>query len=243
MRLTEYLAAGILPLAVATPAHASAPDPVSSAYGVYAGGALAIPAQPWVTSSTGPGHKALELPANPVLNLALFDVNAKGHHSSATVVNLRMTHPELRTRLPGGLLAAKALTARCDDGVGSVRLAGLSVAGHEVPAGGPPGTGVVLPARGFGLRVTPNKQVRNPDGTLTVIALELDISLGTSLQTIDLASATCGRADGRPVPAPAAPGPDRTPSATARAATAPERAPAEEAPRPTPVPTDLPVTG
>ncbi|MFB9835981.1 choice-of-anchor P family protein [Actinoallomurus acaciae] len=227
-----------VPLSVAIPASAS--GPASSAYGIYAGGALAIPAQPAVTSATQPSRKALELPKNPVFNLALFTVEAKGHHASASVLDLRLSHPGLKTKLPTGLLSAQTIAAKCDNGVGSARLADISVAGHDVPIGGPPNTDIVIPTRGFGLRVTPNKQVHNPDGTLTVVALELDISIGTSVQTIDLASATCGRADGKPAPTPTVPG---TKSSSASAGGTPSTAPVEEAPRPTPVPMDLPVTG
>jgi hypothetical protein len=244
-RSTKYAAlAGALavPLSVASPASAS--GPASSAYGIYAGGALAIPAQPSVTSATQPNRKALELPKNPVFNLALFTVEAKGHHASASVLDLRLSHPELKSKLPAGLLSAQTISAKCDNGVGSARLADISVAGHDVPVGGPPNTDIVIPTRGFGLRVTPDKQVRNPDGTLTVVALELDISIGGSVQTIDLASATCGRADGEPAPTPTVPGTKSASSSDpAPARGTPTAAPVEEAPRPTPVPMDLPVTG
>ncbi|WP_329245059.1 choice-of-anchor P family protein [Actinoallomurus sp. NBC_01490] len=244
-RLTKYAAlAGALaaPLSVASPASAS--GPASSAYGIYAGGALAIPAQPAVTSATQPHRKALELPKNPVFNLALFTVEAKGHHASASVLDLKLSHPGLKTKLPTGLLSAQAIAAKCDNGVGSAHLADISVAGHDVPIGGPPNTDVVIPTRGFGLRVTPDKQVQNPDGTLTVIALELDISIGGSIQTIDLASATCGRADGKPAPTPTVPGTKSSSSSdSAAAGGTPSTVPVKEAPRPTPVPMDLPVTG
>ncbi|GLY83207.1 choice-of-anchor P family protein [Actinoallomurus iriomotensis] len=249
-RLTKYAAlAGVLavplavPLSAASPASAS--GPASSAYGIYAGGALAIPAQPAVTSATQPNRKALELPKNPVFNLALFTVEAKGHHASASVLDLRLSHPGLKTKVPTGLLSAQTIAAKCDNGVGSAHLADISVAGHDVPIGGPPNTDIVIPTRGFGLRVTPNKQVQNPDGTLTVVALELDIAIGSSVQTIDLASATCGRADGKPAPTPTVPGTKTSPSSSASssAGSTPSATPVEEAPRPTPVPTDLPVAG
>lgn len=215
---------------------------MSSAYGVYAGGAVNFAARPLVSSQSGPGHKALELPANSLLDLALFKVEAKGDHASASIAGLRIPHPGAKT--PGDLVAVSALSARCDNGVGTAELADVEVAGHRVPIGGPPNTNLLAPTAGVGLRVTPNKQAHNPDGTLTVVALELNLSLGDSLETIDHASATCGRADGRPAPTPTVPGARSRTAADSRAAARPQAdTPLQETPRPTPIPTDLPVTG
>ena len=70
-----------------------------------------------------------------------------------------------------------------------------------------------MPVEGLGgVQVTVNKQVRNPDGTLTVTGLELAVAALGRSQTVAISSARCAGAP-------------------------------DEAPRPTPVPSDLPVTG
>jgi hypothetical protein len=235
---TTLLVTGLAgPLLAATPADAaggSAAGEVSSAYGIYAGGLLNFPARPSVTSVSGPGEMSAALPKNPVLNLALFTVTARRYHASARVLNLAVADPELKKAHQNtGLLGAKAISAQCDNGVGSAHLADITLAGHTVPIAGPPNTDFVVPAEGFGLRVTPNKQIHNADGTLTVIGLQLDVSIGRSVQTINIASTTCGRPGGGPAPTPTIPG------VNAAEAAKPQQQPQlGEAPQPVPVPMD-----
>ena len=114
---------------------------------------------------------------------------------------------------PEAVLSAKLITARCDEGVGASRLVGVRLAGRAIQAGTSPNSTVTVPVAGLGgVQVTVNKQVRNPDGTLTVTWLELaGQALGKS-QTVAVSSARCAGAP-------------------------------DEAPKPTPVPSDLPVTG
>jgi hypothetical protein len=230
------------PFLAPIPANASAAGDVSSAYGIYAGGLLNFPAQPSVTSTSGPGEMSLALPKNPVLNLAVFTVTARRYHASARVLNLGMVDPALKkAHQSTGLLNAKAISAQCDNGVGSAHLLDLTLAGRTVPITGPANTDLVVPTEGFGLRATPNKQIHNADGTLTVIGLQLDVSIGRSVQTINIASTTCGRPGGGPAPTPTIPGVDAAKAApVAKPAQRPQ---AEEAPQPVPVPMDLAVTG
>jgi hypothetical protein len=129
-------------------------------------------------------------------------------HAAASVADLRIAKAAIS---PNAVLSAKLITAKCDDGVGLSHLVDVRLAGHAIQAGASPNSRITVPVEGLGgVQVTINKQVRNPDGSITVTALELAArALGRS-QAIDISSATCAGG---------------------------------EAPRPTPVPSDLPVTG
>jgi hypothetical protein len=233
------------PLLAATPAGAAGGSPagsVSSAYGIDAAGLLPFPARPYVTSTSGPGEMSVALPKNPALNLALFTVAARRYHASARALNLAVIDPELtKVHQSTGLVDAKAISAQCDDGVGSAHLLDVSLAGHAVPIAPPANTDFVLPAEGFGLRATPNRQIHNADGSLTVIGLQIDVSIGHSVQTINIASTTCGRPGGGPAPTPTVPGVNAAEAAPA--AKPAQRPQLGEAPQPVPVPMDLAVTG
>jgi hypothetical protein len=206
--------AGVLaaPLAVAVvivPASAAGGGNTSSAFGISAAGLLAIPETPSVTSDSQPYAKSLvSLPGNPLVRLSALRTRAVPGHSEAGVVDLRIAKAAIS---PNAVLSAKLITARCDDGVGSSRLVDVRLAGRRIQAAAAPNSRLTVPVEGLGgVQVTINKQVRNPDGSITVTGLELAASALGKSQTIDISSATCAGG---------------------------------EAPRPTPVPSDLPVTG
>jgi hypothetical protein len=201
-----------VPLAVAAivvPASANSGGDVSSAYGISAAGLLDIPQTPSVTSASHPNTRSVvSLPGNPLVRLSVLRTRAVPGHSEASVADLRIAKAAIS---PKAVLFAKLIAARCDDGDGSSRLVDVRLAGRAIQAGASPNSRLIVPVEGLGgVQVTINKQVRNPDGSTTVTALELAVSALGKSQTIDISSATCAGG---------------------------------EAPRPNPVPSDLPVTG
>ena len=203
------VAAPLAVAAVAGPASATGGGDVSSAYGISASGLLNIPRTPVVTSDSRPSTRSVvSLPGNPLVRLSVMRTRAVPGHAEASVVDLRIAKAAIS---PGSVLSAKLIAARCDGGAGSSRLVDVRLAGRAIEAGTSPNSSLVVPVEGLGgVQVTINKQVRNPDGTTTITALELAVrALGRS-QVVDISSATCAGG---------------------------------EAPRPSPVPSDLPVTG
>ncbi|MCW2947259.1 MAG: hypothetical protein JWR24_3976 [Actinoallomurus sp.] len=232
MHLTKYAAiAGVLavPLAVAAPASATSGGTsggTGSAFGISASGLVNIPETPAVTSSAQPSHKSLvEVPGNPLVHLSILRTQATPGRSEASVVDLKVLNvvPSSQLKLPlssKAVLSAKLITARCVDGAGTSQLVKVKLAGQSlIEAGTSPNSTLTVPVQGLGdVQVTINKQVRNADGSLTVTALELAVAALGKTQLIDISSATCSAGESTPTP----PG---------------------EAPKPTPVPSDLPVTG
>jgi hypothetical protein len=211
------LAAPAMALAVVVPASATNGGGVSSAYGLAANGLLTVPPTPAVSSASHPNVKSLvSLPANPLVKFSVLRTRAVAGHSEASVVDLKIAKAAIS---PKAVLTAKLITARCDDGGGSSRLVDVKLAGHGIQVGASPNSQITVPVEGLGgVQVTVNKQVHNKDGSVTITALELAVQALGKSQTIDISSATCAAA-------PAASGDGN------------------EAPKPTPVPSDLPVTG
>lgn len=222
---TSIAIAGALavPAAVAaTTASASPAGGTSSAYGLSATGLVNVPAVPLVNSVTGAHDKSLaELPPNPLVKLKVLHTSAVPGRSRASVVDLKVAK---------AALSAHLITAKCVGGQGSSHLVKASLAGKRLAVDAAPNSTVAVPVQGLGtVSVVLNKQVHNPDGSLTVTAIEVKLALATGeAQTIDISSATC---------AAGAPTPPTTPTPT------PSNTPPGQAPVPTPVPSDLPVTG
>jgi hypothetical protein len=222
---TSIAIAGALamPAAIAaTTASASPAGGTSSAYGLSATGLVNVPAVPLVNSVTGAHDKSLaELPPNPLVKLKVLHTSAVPGRSRASVVDLKVAK---------AALSAHLITAKCVGGQGSSHLVKASLAGKRLAVDAAPNSTVAVPVQGLGtVSVVLNKQVHNPDGSLTVTAIEVKLALATGKdQTIDISSATC---------AAGAPTPPTTPTPT------PTTTPPGQAPVPTPVPGDLPVTG
>jgi hypothetical protein len=197
--------------AVLVPASATGGASASSAFGVSATGLVNIPRTPAVTSASHPNSRSVvSIPGNPFVKLSVIRTRAVPGHAEASVVDLHVAKAAIS---PKAVLSAKVITATCDDGVGSSKLVDVRLAGRAIQAGTSPNTTLTVPVEGLGgVQVTVNKQVRNPDGTLTVTALELAVQALGKSQTVAISSARCAGAPG-------------------------------EAPKPTPVPSDLPVTG
>jgi nucleoid-associated protein YgaU len=209
------LAAPVAVAAIVVPsASATGTGTASSAFGISASGLLTIPQTPSVSSGAQPSTKSIaSLPGNPLVQLSVLRTKAVSGHSEASVVDLRIAKAAIS---PKAVLSAKLITATCDGGAGSSRLVDVRLAGHAIQAGASPNSRITVPVQGLGgVQVTVNKQVHNADGTTTITGIELAVQALGKSQVIDISSATCAGA-------PAAPG---------------------EAPRPSPVPSDLPVTG
>jgi hypothetical protein len=227
-QLTTYVAiagAFTAPVIIAANASASSTGGVSSAYGVSATGLVNLPAIPAASSVTGPRDKSLvELPPNPLVRLKALHTSARAGGSRASVVDLKVAK---------AALSAHLITAKCVGGEGSSHLVKASIGGHRLAVDAAPNSAVNVPVQGLGaVSVVLNKQVHNPDGSLTVTAIEVKLGLaGGKGQAIDISSATCASGEATPPRTPGSPTP--TPSTN----------PPGEAPAPTPVPSDLPVTG
>jgi hypothetical protein len=212
------------PLTLAAPASATA-DGSASAFGIAASGLVKIPPTPAVSSSGKPSHKSLiELPANPLIAAGVLNADAWAGNSRASVVDVRLAKIGL---------TAEVISAKCENGAGVSHLTKVVVNGKQLAVSPAPNSGIAVDLAGIGqVGLTLNKQVRNPNGSLTVTAVEVNLGLGHGkLQTVSISSATCGGGSDEP----STPG---TPTPTP-----PMGTPPGEAPAPTPVTGDLPVTG
>lgn len=220
--------------AAATPASATT-NGGSSAFGLSATGLLSIPQTPAVSSASAPHDKSLaKLPNNPLVQLSVLRARAMGNRSEASVVDLRIAQAAISKI---AVLSAKLITSKCVDGTGTSKLVDVKLAGRSIQAGASPNSAITVPVQGVGgVQVTINKQVRNPNGSLTVTGLELAVQALGKAQVIDVASATCATNGKTPPTAPPShPSDPSTPGTP--------QSPPAEAPTPTPVNSDLPVTG
>jgi hypothetical protein len=228
--------AGVLaaPIAAAVPASATTTGGTSSAYGLSAAGLLAVPQTPSVNSAAAPHVKSVfSLPGNPLVQLSVLKASATGGHSEASVVDLKVAQAAITKT---AVLSAKVITSKCDNGAGSSKLVDVKLAGRAIQAGASPNSTVTVPVQGVGgVQVTINKQVHNPNGSLTVTGLQLAVQALGKTQIIDIASATCA-AGHTSTPTPTSPPTDGS-------GTDNPSSPPAEAPTPTPVNSDLPVTG
>ncbi len=218
--LAAVVTVPVIAAAALVPAAASS-GTVSSAFGIAATGLVNIPQTPAVTSDAGPHYRSVvSVPGNPLVRLSVLRARAVPGHADAGVVDLRIAQPTtaLHRIGPPAILTAKLITATCDEGTGTSHLVDVRLAGHGLAATAAPNSRLTAPIRGVGaVQVTMNKQAHNPDGTLTITALEVAVhALHGRTQTIAISSATCAT------------------EATGGGG---------EAPRPTPIPSNLPVTG
>ena len=120
----------------------------------------------------------------------------------------------LAQQLPGPILTAELISATCAadlDGVtGSTTLVGANILGQDSISEEPePNTEFEVALDSFAtVGVTLNRQVVNPDGSLSVTALvleiEIDLEIATVTGTLEIGPATCGVVEGvEPAPAPA----------------------------------------
>ncbi|MFC9976833.1 choice-of-anchor P family protein [Spirillospora sp. NPDC127200] len=215
----------------ATASVARSGGPGASAFGLDAAGPVRVPPVPAVSSDAGEVARSLvREDRTKLVKAAALEVKAQRDRARSQVADLRV---------PSAGLRAEAVTAKCLAGRGSASIADAVVAGKPLAVAPPPNTTVPVDLPELGrASVVMNKQRRLPDGRLNVTALEVVLPLGQGkTESIRVASATCGRAGGRPEEPKGPHGPQgpRGPQKPAQ-----QHA---EAPAPTPVKGDLAVTG
>ncbi|MEV0682087.1 choice-of-anchor P family protein [Actinosynnema sp. NPDC050436] len=201
---------------------------VSSAFALSASGLLDVPPLAALDSRNGFRQASVtstRLPdaTAPVLTAGALNSEVDKGRARASVTDLDARLGALE--LPGDLsaLTAEVVSASCVDGAGQVVLAGARAGALALAAQPAPNTGVDVPGVAS---VVLNKQTRAADGTLTVVALSVEVA---GLQKIDVAAATCAKTVDEPTPSTT----KATPTASAPG----------KAPRPTAVEGHLAVTG
>ncbi|PXY34301.1 MULTISPECIES: choice-of-anchor P family protein [Prauserella] len=203
--LSAVLTAGVLLAPTA-----SATGGENSAFAISANGLLKIAPTPYVDDTNGATEESvvrLDVPQN-LLSLGVLNARAGDGYAKSSIADLRVSLnalPDLGLGLSQPLVAAEAIEANCEDGVASSSVAGASVAGIALDVAAPPNTAIEVPGLAS---VTLNKQVTNDDGSTTVTAISIKVN---KLQSLDLASATCTKADddgGKPSTPPTTPGDD-----------------------------------
>lgn len=190
------------PTAVADQPLGTQPSP--SAYAVHTVGLVDIPRTPFVEDGSET-LATIGLPKDdPALKVEALKAKAKPGEAKSKIVGLQLG------RQAPLMLKADVIKASCVDGKGSISLAKLVIGGQPIDIGSqiPPNSGAQIPSNPL-LNVTLNKQVENPDGSLTVTAVHIELlnaakDVGLN-QTIDLASATCAKQDGGETTPPTTP--------------------------------------
>jgi hypothetical protein len=132
--------------------------------------------------------------------------------AESTVADLALGEPVDAVgaqQLEDPIIAAELISASCAadlTGVsGTTTLVGATVLGETLAVEPPPNTQFVIAVNGFSVGVTLNRQVQNPDGSLSVTAVLLEIDVaGLVTGTLEIGPATCGVVEGL-IPAPPAP--------------------------------------
>ncbi|HEX6310168.1 MAG TPA: choice-of-anchor P family protein [Acidimicrobiia bacterium] len=128
--------------------------------------------------------------------------------AETTVANLAVTEliEELGAQQLGTFIEAEAVTATCAadlEGVsGSTTLVNATVLGQTLEEEPAPNTEIPIMIVGASASVTLNQQVENPDGSLSVTALVVDVSVSDVFSaSLEIGPATCGVVEGLEVPA------------------------------------------
>lgn len=208
----------------------------SSAFALSASGLLTVEPQAALDGSKGyrqtsVASVALPDAKSPVITAGVLNTEVDTNSAKASVADLKAQLGLLKL---GDLtsLTAEVISATCVDGTGAVTLAAAKAGSTALDLHPGPNTRVQVPGV---LSVVLNKQTRAADGSLTVVAVSVELA---GLQKIDIASATCAQGVQKPVPTSTPSATPTKPSTTTPAPSAPGKAP-----RPTPVEGHLPVTG
>lgn len=191
--MTAVLAASLL--IPGAQAHAAG-GPYGEAFGLYAEGLVAIAPTPYVKSTTKDAYtKALvKIPPNALLSATVNEATASKTHAKATLVDVGVGQLGLR---------ATVVTASCVNGTGGAHLAKVKLGGQTIPVYPKPNSGLSLPLGPLGTaEVTFNKQVKHADGSLSVTAIYVEVSLADVVkQKIAIAGVRCAPAAEAPKPA------------------------------------------
>ncbi|GAB3480326.1 choice-of-anchor P family protein [Amycolatopsis cihanbeyliensis] len=179
--LSLLLVGGLAPMASATEAE-------DSAYAIAASKLITIPKTPHVVGSGKESLVAADLPPGemPLLHMGVLNAEAEQGYAKASVAELKLDLPTLP-------ISAEKIVAKCDDRTGSIALATVKIGPKRITLGEH-----IKPNTTIGVEnlatVTLNKQTENEDGSLTVTAISVKV-LG-KLQTVDISSATCTEKQG-----------------------------------------------
>ena len=135
--------------------------------------------------------------------------------AETTVADLALGEPPVEEvgvqQLTDPILAAELISATCAADLagvsGTTTLVGASVLGETLAVEPEPNTEIEVEVPGVAtVGVTLNRQVQNPDGSLSVTALVLDIAVNvvdalSVTGTVEIGPATCGVVEGVEVPA------------------------------------------
>ncbi|MFI9813257.1 choice-of-anchor P family protein [Saccharothrix variisporea] len=217
------------------PRRAAAGGTPSSAFALSASGLLTV--EPLAALDGSKGYRqtsvasvALPDAKAPVIAAGVLNTEVDATSARASVADLKAQLGLLKLSDLTSL-TAEVVSATCVDGTGAVTLAAAKAGPTALDLHPGPNTRVQVPGV---VSVVLNKQTRAADGSLTVVAISVELA---GLQKIDIASATCAAAEA-PVPTSSS---SATPTPTSSSTPAPS-APGK-APRPTPVEGHLPVTG
>lgn len=174
-------------LTVGTSTGTAAPA-TSEAFGVSATGLVDIPKTPHVTSDDGTlqEESLLNVPLGEFGEIRVATMKAGDNVASAELAGVELGNEV-------GSISAKVLEVACEGDKGTVKIVDLDLNGQQVvlpPADQNP-VNQVIEVPGVA-KITYNKQTTNPDGSFTVVGLEVDL-IG-STQVVTLGSATCADA-------------------------------------------------
>jgi hypothetical protein len=170
---------------LAVPAPAQAEAAYGEAFALAAEGTVAVAPVPYVRSNTDEVVKrsVAEVPGNSLLTARVLTASASATRARASVADLEVD------RL---LLRAGVITASCDNADGGAHLAKVTLGTVRLPLYPKPNTEVKVPlGKALKAEVTLNKQVRRPDGRLTVTAVYLEVDAPGLKQKIEISSVTC----------------------------------------------------
>ncbi|MEJ2859116.1 MULTISPECIES: choice-of-anchor P family protein [unclassified Saccharothrix] len=241
MKRTAALVTAALLVATAGTAHAqvakrqAAGGTPGSAFALSASGLLTV--EPLAALDGSKGYRqtsvasvALPDAKAPVITAGVLNTEVDATSAKASVADLKAQLGLLKLSDLTSL-TAEVISATCVDGAGAVTLAAAKAGPTALDLHPAPNTRVQVPGV---VSVVLNKQTRAADGSLTVVAVSVEVA---GLQKIDIASATCAQAQ-KPAPTTTSSATPTKPSTTTPAPSAPGKAP-----RPTPVEGHLPVTG
>ena len=204
LRRAHLATAGLslgLALAMAAPAAAAPNDTVNgSAFGasVTVGGEEVIAPVPLVTLGPDGAPKTATLvavPANPLLRANALNASTSGDPASGTsTATGSAANVQVVPAAAGpSLVSASAVSATCqatpEGATGSATIVDGRINGTQA-LDVTPGANTVIQVPGVA-KVTLNEQIQNPDGSLTVNALRVQL-IGGDAADIIVGSATCG---------------------------------------------------
>ena len=229
---------------------ASADTPTSTAFALSANGLLTIARIPNVSNAHGFSQESVVDFSTPnrAVRAKVLNAEAGSGHAKASITDLTVDLSPAKGLPLGALtLTATAVESQCDHATTRSSLASARLGKQVLAVSAPANT--TIDVAGL-VSVVLNKKTPHEDGSVTVTAISITV---TGVQTLDIASATCGADDGGDGSQPPTSAPTTLPTTTSTpidggpADNTPHPGPTSpvpgQAPRPTPVAGHLDVTG